>query len=186
MGEDGDEQTAGGFFGFLSRRRALRLALGAGATLLAGAGGLRALRGDAPPVDGLRALGVHEYRTLDALAQIHLPIGGPFEPGAAGLDLARVFDTFLADEHPENIRDLRRALTLLEFGPLLFERRLVTFSNLAPDARLRHWLEWGASESLLRRQVAFAFRKFLSFVFYDTPTIWKHIGYPGPSLRGAP
>jgi hypothetical protein len=162
------------------------LALGAGGVLLTTAGGLALLRGSAPAVAGLRVLSAHEYRTLSALARVHLPTGGAFEQGAEGLDLPRAFDRYLADEHPENIRDLRRAVTLLEFGPVLFEGQAQTFSNLPAAAQEAHFHAWTDSDLLLRRQVAFAFRKFLSFVFYDTPQVWKHIGYSGPSLRGMP
>ncbi len=183
MPDRGDPE---GPFAFLSRRRALKWGLGAGATLLGGVGGLALLRGKAPAVAGLSVLSDHEYRTLSALARVHVPTGGVFEQGAEGLDLARAFDSFLADEHPENIRDLRRALTLLELGPVLFEGTLTTFSNLSAAAQEAHFQAWTVSDLLLRRQVAFAFRKFLSFVFYDTPQVWKHIGYPGPSLRGMP
>ena len=35
----------------------------------------------------------------------------------------------------------------------------------------------------LQRQAATAFRKFLSLVFFDTPEVWPHIGYPGPTVK---
>ena len=175
-----------GPFAFLSRRRYLKLCLGAGGAVLLGASSLAALRGSAPEISGLSVLGAHEYRTLTALARVHLPEGGAFEQGAEGLDLARAFDQFLVDEPAENVQDLRRALTLFEFGPLLFDKRLKTFSNLSVAEQEAHWRSWSESDLLMRRQVAFAFRKFLSFVFYDTPAVWKHIGYGGPSLWGMP
>jgi hypothetical protein len=171
-----------GPFGFLSRRLLLKLGLGGAGALLAGAGGLFALRGGAPPVSGLRVLSDHGYRTLRALARTHLPRSGPFAAGADDFDLARRFDEFLADEPEENIRDLRRALTLVEFGPLLFERRLRTFSNLDPAEQLEHWRAWNTDDPLLRRQVAFAFRKFFNLVFFDQEAVWPHIAYDGPSV----
>ena len=170
-------------FGFLSRRRFLRLGLaGLGIVLLGGTSGLLLLRGKAPHVDGLHVLDDHEYRTLCSLAEVLLPQGPVFPQGALELELPRAFDRFLAEE-PDYLRqDLRQALVLVELGPVLFDRRAVTFSRLPPDQRLAHFQAWGESETLLRRQVALAFRKFMCLVFYDQPPVWPHIGYPGPSL----
>lgn len=172
-----------GSFAFLTRRRLLGLGAAGVAVIAFGGVGLAFLRGSAPAVAGLRLLDAHEYRTLDLLAQTLLPSDGPFPVGAAGMDLARSFDGFLADEPPENVRKLRTALLLLEYGPVLFEKKLVTFSNLSPAERSRHYQAWAESDVLLRRQVALAFRKFFSLVFYDHESVWPHIGYPGPSLQ---
>ena len=170
-------------FGFLSRRRWLKWTLGAGGFLFMGGAGLLSLRGKAPHVSGLRILSDHEHRTLVALASAVLPRGGPFPIGARDVDLAGAFDRFLADEPRYNQRDLQHALFLLEMGPVLFEGRRMTFSHLSETERLAHFERWMRSGSLLRRQVAIAFKKFLNLVFYDTPEVWPHIGYDGPMFR---
>ncbi len=167
-------------FQALSRRRFFRVTLGVGVSVGAATGGLLAMRGGAPDVAGLRVLSAHAYRTLEALATALFPPGGPIPQGAAGMDLARAFDGFLADEPAHHRRDLSRALFWLEYGPVLYERRAKTFSRLRDDERLAHFDSWATSQSLLRRQVALAFRKFLSVVFYDRPEIWPHLGYDGP------
>lgn len=166
-------------FSILSRRRFLRLSLALGGFLIAGGAGLLALRGRAPRAGRLRALTDHEFRTLGQLARALFPDGGAFPFGASDVDLARAFDAFLADEPDWNRRDLGRALFLLELGPVVFEGRLRTFSRLSPEERLAHFERWTEGGEL-RRQVATAFRKFLSLVFYDTPAVWPHIGYDGP------
>jgi hypothetical protein len=143
-------------------------------------GGLVTLRGSATHVDGLRVLTAQEHRTFEALAEALFPAGGAFALGASSVELGRAFDAFLADEDEDRIQDLRSALLLLEFGPLLFEHRLVTFSNMTPDARLAHFESWATSDDLVRRQVALALRKFSSVVFYDTPDVWPDIGYALP------
>ena len=184
-----DETTAGegrlGAFRTLTRRRFFRWSLrGLGGLVgLAGAasGGLLALRGCAPDVPGLRVLSAHQYRTLAHLARTIIPAGGPFPEGADDFDLARAFDGFLESEPEENVDALGDALTLFELGPVLFDGRLKTFSNLPPDDQLTHVEGWMTSERLLRRQVATAFRRFVCLVFYDQPAIWPHIGYGGPS-----
>lgn len=173
----------GAGFSILSRRRFLRLGLAAGSVLLLGGGGLFALLGWPPRVRGLRALSDREHRTLALLARAVLPQGGAFPAGAEDVDLARAFDDFLADEPEWNRTDLRRALVLLELGPILFEARLRTFSRLSSEERLLHFERWSGA-GLLRRQVATAFRRFLALVFYDSPAVWPGIGYDGPLVGG--
>jgi hypothetical protein len=168
-------------FSALSRRRFLTVSLGAGSLLLmGGAGGLLALRGRAPAVEGLRCLTAHEFRTLAALADALFPAGGPFAPGASDTDLARRIDAFLADEPPWNQRDLKRALFLLEYGPVIFDHRLVTFSHLDADARVVHFASWAVCASDARRQASLAFRRLLALLFYDRPEVWPGVGYDGP------
>ncbi|MBE2251318.1 MAG: hypothetical protein IAE78_17385 [Myxococcus sp.] len=166
----------------LPRRRLLKLALGGVGVAAGGLGGLFALRGAAPEVSGLAVLSPHEYRTMAALAEAMFPGGAV---GGESLDLARAFDGYLADEAEWARDEAKQALTLLELGPVIFERRLTTFSNLAPAERIAHFTRWGVSDNGLRRQVAVGFRKFLCLVFYDQPVAWAGIGYDGPMLPEA-
>lgn len=170
-------------FSFLRRRTFLKLGLAGLGALAAGGGGLWALRGSAPAVAGLGVLDAHRFRTLMAVAQAQLPVAGPF-PLGADERIARLFDGYLQGEPPENVSDLKTALLLVEYGPVLFERRATTFSNLPADERERHWRAWSESDLALQRQVSFAFRKFLHVVFFDDPAVWPHLHYPGPSLWG--
>ncbi|MCC6794118.1 MAG: hypothetical protein IT366_03290 [Candidatus Hydrogenedentes bacterium] len=171
-------------FRFLSRRRFLKLGVSFVGIAAGSVGGLLALRGQAPTVSGLSILTAHEYRTLQGIARAHLPRGGAFEMGAGDFDLARSFDRFLLGETAENVRGLKLALALVEYGPLIYERRLKTFSNLSESGRERHWESWVYSGAIVRRQVAAAFRKFLSMTFYDNEAVWKEIGYGGPAFKG--
>ena len=162
-------------FAVLSRRRFLRWTLGAGAAVVAGGAGLAALRGRAPSVAGLQVLGAHEYRTLARLAEALYPLAAADE-----LDMARAFDRVGDVAAADALRDLLRALFLLGPGPVLFERRLSTFSHLTREERVAHFEAWAASDSLLRRQVSVAFRRFLAITYYDRPAAWSRIGYDGP------
>lgn len=173
-------------FSFLRRRTLLKLGVAALAAVGAGAAGLVVLRGSAPSVAGLRILSALEHRTMQQIARAQLPSGGPFAVGADELDIARTFDAFLADEGPENQGDLKTALALVEYGPVLFDGTLQTFSHLDDAAREAHWRSWVESDLLLRRQVATAFRKFVLLVGFDRPEVWPAIGYAGPSLWGMP
>ncbi len=175
-------------FGFsvLSRRRWLKLALGAGVAVAGGAAGLRALRGSASPETAGSVLSAAEFATVAALARAVFPSGGSIPAGADELDLAHAFARFLADEPAWNRSDLKKALLLLDLGPLLFERRFTSFRRLQPDAALDHFERvWAHGPSLLRRQVALAFRKFFAIVYFDSEVVWPAIGYPGPSFQAA-
>jgi hypothetical protein len=173
-----------GLFSFLSRRRFLKVSLVAGGTVLGvGGGGLLALRGRAPKIEGLRVLDAHEYRTLQNLVEVMLPKTDAIPIDSAGMDLPRAFDDFLADEPEDNVKDLQKALVLIEFGPLVFDKKLTTFSRLDAAERTEHWNEWGVSANLLRRQVSIAMRKFFNLVYFDHEDVWPYIGYPGPSLE---
>ncbi|HZY02473.1 MAG TPA: hypothetical protein VFF02_03175 [Anaeromyxobacteraceae bacterium] len=165
-----------------SRRRFLGIALGAGGAVLMGGGALAWLRGRAPPVAGLRCLSDHEYRTLRQLALALFPRQGGFSVGAEDLDLARSFDGFLADEPDWNRGDLKKGLFLLEYGPVVFEGRAVTFSHLPAPEGLAHFERW-VEGGLVRRQLALALRRFLALVFYDRPEVWPYIGYEGPLVQ---
>jgi hypothetical protein len=163
------------------RRTLLKGALGvAGLFLLGGPAGLVALRGCAPGVAGLRCLTANEHRTLSQLATALFPAGGAFALGAAGLDLAGMFDGFLADEPEDRQSDLKMALLIFEYGPVLFDKKLCTFSNLSEADRLAHYEAWQTSDDPVRRQVAVGLRKFLAVVFYDRPEAWGGIGYALP------
>jgi hypothetical protein len=179
-----DESAQEGLFGFLSRRRFLKASLVAGGALLGvGGGGLLILRGRAPDVSALGVLDAHEYRTLRSLVEVMLPNTSAIPIDPTSMDLPRAFDAFLADEPEHNVKDLQKALVLIEFGPLLFDRKLTTFSRLAPTARSKHWEGWAVSDNLLRRKVSIAMRKFFNLVYFDREEVWPHIGYPGPSMN---
>lgn len=192
MTEPSNEEAArDGLFSFLSRRRFLKVGLVAGGAILGvGGGGLLALRGRAPSVDGLKVLDAHEYRTLQSLVEVMLPRTPAIPVDVGPMDLPRAFDGFLANEPEHNVKDLQKALVLIEFGPLAFDKRVTTFSRLDVEERAAHWDDWALCDNLLRRQVSIAMRKFFNLVYFDHEEVWPHIGYPGPSMKrrgaGAP
>jgi hypothetical protein len=182
-------QTGGNasLFGRLSRRQLLLAAAGGTmAAVAGGAGGLAWLRGGAPEVSGLTILSSRAYETLQCIALAHIPPGGAFENSAADRDLPRLFDTFLADEPVRIQRNAKLAILVVEYGPLRYDGRLTSFSNLEPEARIVHWDQWVTSPDPFRQQVSLAFRKFFSLAFYDHPDAWQHIGYHGPSYSPPP
>lgn len=174
-------EPARGRFG-LSRRGALKALFAAGGAAALGGGALYALRGEAPEVPGLLVLSAHGYRTMASLAAACFP---ELEPGGAlrgRLDLARAFDRYLAGESPAAHAEARYALTALEYGPVLFERRASTFSHLPAAAALAHFDGWARSGSAVRRRLAAGLSRFLAMLFYDCPEVWASIGYDGPLI----
>jgi len=179
-----DDVQRDGLFSFLSRRRFLKVSLVAGGAVLGvGGGGLLALRGSAPKVQGLRVLDAHEYRTLQSMVEVMLPKTDVIPIDSGSMDLPRAFDDFLANEPEYNVKDLQKALVLVEFGPLVFDKKITTFSRLEVDERTEHWNGWSVSDNLLRRQVSVAMRKFFNLVYFDREEVWPYIGYPGPSMQ---
>lgn len=165
-------------FSFLGRRRFLRWGLGAGGVVLAGGGtAWLSLFSVAPDAGPLAVLNDREHRTLRNLTTAVL--------GHAALRkrevIANAFDAFLADEPPHVVSDLRTALTYIELGPVLYERRWAIFSDLSQTDRETHLRAWMESDDLTRRMVATAFRKFINLVYYDDPSAWAAIHYPGPA-----
>ncbi len=165
-------------FAVIRRRRFLKWGLGAGAAI-AGGGALSyaSLFGIAPNAGPLRVLSDREHRTLRNLVTT---IAGPLAQRERA-DIADAFDAFLADEPPNIVEDLKGALVWIELGPVLYDRRWASFSQLRQGARERHFRGWMESDDLVRRQVATAFRKFVNIVCYDTPASWPRIRYPGPA-----
>jgi len=171
-------------FEFIARRRFLKWTLGVGGLALGGGGAAYAsLFGLAPYAGPLEVLTDLEHRTVTNL--VTTICGTEAERERRGV--AGAFDAFLADEPANIVSDLKNALTWLELGPVLYDRRWQTFSGLSQSDREAHFLSWMESDELLRRKVATAFRKFVNLVTYDNPDVWRRIAYPGPAtgLRDA-
>ncbi len=166
----------------VTRRRFLVLSGGAAALSLGAVGGVGWLRGTAPEVVGLKVLSAQQYRTMAAIARTHIPRGGAFPPGAEDFDLARMFDGYLADQPTADQREAGLAINLVEFGPVLFDHRAVTFSNLSADEQLTHWSAWGTAQMQTRREIFWSFSRFLGLTFYDQEAVWPHLAYAGPSF----
>ncbi|MCA9604863.1 MAG: hypothetical protein KC619_04690 [Myxococcales bacterium] len=165
-------------FSVIRRRRFLKWGLGAGGALLGGGAlGYLSLFGIAPNAGALRVLNDREHRTLRNLVTT---ICGPMAQRERR-SIADAFDDWLADEPANVIEDLKNALTWLELGPVIYDGRWTSFSDLGHGRRETHFFSWMVSDDLMRRQVATAFRKFVSLVCYDTPASWPRIHYPGPA-----
>ena len=117
-------------------------------------------RGGVPLLEAHTRIVTHDIRAAaDVLRPVYNASAGDdgYVSLAVDPDLARAFDAFLADEPEWNRDDLKKGLLLLEYGPVIFEGRLSTFSQLGAAERLAHFERWGQG-GLLRRQLALASR----------------------------
>ncbi len=170
----------------ISRRGFLVRSAGASA-LLAGGGVLgcdddhygRLLRaGDAPLV-----LAPREFAILRAFGKRILP-GDAENPGADSLAVPTRIDRELSFHRPALQNDVRDALLLVEWWPLL--TRLTRFSALSDteqDAELSAMM----TSRLVWRRAAFQGLKFLIMFFhYTQDASWPVIGYHGPWVARVP
>ena len=111
------------------------------------------------------------------------PASGPIPVDAVQLGLAQAFDNYVADLPAAVRRELKLALTLVEVAPLIWDGHGTTFSRMSDEERAKYWATWPLSDRLEQRQVSLGFRKFVNMLFYDSPEVWEHIGYRGPSLQ---
>ncbi|MBI2373988.1 MAG: hypothetical protein HYV07_08320 [Deltaproteobacteria bacterium] len=127
------------------------------------------------PKPGLSA---RALATSAALAEVALDVPIPIAE-----ELARAFHEFVRDEPKARANEARQALLLLELGPVLFERRLTTFSRLAKSEREKHLVEvWMHGDSELLRRASIGLLRFFQLVYFDRADVWPSIGYPGPAL----
>ena len=167
--------------GFLKRGLAGTLALGGAGLLPAGCA-----KYPAAPA-GLLVLNAKEYAIVNAAAAVYTGT----DPGSEGLDVAGFFDGLLSRQ-PEWIqKQLKQALALFEFGPVLFAFTPKSFTSLDPDARIAYVDGWARSAIAFRRTVHWTLRQICLSAFYLQSGAWKAIHYDGPwigrlAMKGSP
>ncbi len=166
--------------GFLVRSAGLSAAL-----TLGGCAGAREETYAALLPDGERpaVLPLREYAVLRTLANRLVP-GGPDHPGALELGVPARVDRELGF-HPQRLRDdVRDALRLVEWWPLL--TRFARFTTLDPEDRDAELTAMMQSRLAVRRS-AFQGLKFLVLFFhYAQEPAWQGIGYDGPWVPRGP
>ncbi len=166
----------------LSRRVFLRRSVQAAGAFLAlpGLGAACAPDGEGAAPPGLRVLSPEDHALLAVVADTLVPPGGPFEAGAASVELARHVDAWLADEDPELASGLAGALRLVEWGSPLLAGRLGRFSSLDRSGRSACLEALRDSRLGFAREVFGALKQLCLFVFYAQDASWPATGYDGP------
>jgi hypothetical protein len=168
-----------------TRRQFLQVGL-AGAALLAAA---RLLERPAP-MPPLRVLDPSRAAIVGALAPVvlegSLPSGEPGR-GQALREVVAGFDAALA-LLPSAARDeVGQLLSLLAFGParVLLAGVHVPLEEAAPRDIAAFLTRWRTSRFDLARAGYQALTQLLQAAWYDNPSSWPAIGYPGPLALGA-
>jgi hypothetical protein len=161
----------------VSRRK---FAAWAVATLVAGGGGLVALRWGGTSVPGdlgrrLRSLQPWQYVVAEA-------VGGRItHPESA--EVGRFVDGYLSDLPPTDRRDLIRVLTYIEHVAPLLEGRLRRFSQLSAEVQDRVLRGVESSSSDLLRAGFQALKALAFMALYRREESWPSLGYAGPVVR---
>jgi len=166
-----------------SRRRFLKLGLGATALLALAGGGLALLKQPGLQADG--RLGEPARRIMRALSLALFDGMLPAEAGAREARLAshlEQLDRQIAGFPPALRDELSQLLMLLDTAPgRLGLLGLGSGWDSAPPAELLAALQaLGRSGLALRQQVFHALRDLNCLVFFNDPASWALVGYPGP------
>jgi len=168
----------------LSRRSLLRRGVVGGALLAAGGAGFLALRGGASvplPADGLLVFNPAQFAVLDAVAR-RMVRPRPGWPTVDQVGVARAADRIAALVEPSARKELRQLLGLFENGlaGFLFGGRTRPFTRLDGEEQDRVLGEWRDSRISVRRTGFAALRTLVLAGYYQSPSIWPAVGYPGP------
>jgi hypothetical protein len=184
----------------LTRRSLLKRGLLGGALLAAGGAAGLALRSGrlVPlPAQGLRVFSAREYAVLDAVARRMVrPRTG--WPTVDEIGVALAVDRIAARTEASVQKELKQLLGLFENGlaAFLFGGRTRPFTALEGLDQDRVLGEWRDSRLSIRRTGFAALRTLVLAGYYQSPRVWKAVGYPGmpegfwqpdaPEWRGPP
>lgn len=139
--------------------------------------------GSAPPAAPPGKPNPRDRERLGAVVGALAPSGGPFPAGAAETGLAEELWTYFCSLHPRGASGLRLVLAAIEYGPILFEGRLRTFTRLDPAERERSLAGWETSRLAVRRQLVESLKLIAGLHFYGQPEVQRSIGYSQDHLR---
>lgn len=168
----------------LSRRSLIKRGVLGGALLAAGGAGFLALRGGATvplPADGLLVFTAGQFAVLDAVSRRMVrPRKG--WPSVDEVGVARAADRIASRVEPSAQKELRQLLGLFENGlaGFLFGGRTRPFTRLDGAGQDRVLTEWRDSRLAVRRTGYAALRTLVLAGYYQSPSVWPAVGYPGP------
>ena len=166
-------------------RRGFLKAGAASVAALVGAGSAAAwlARGDDAAVIGderPEVLSRRELATLMALAdRVVMPSAGG--PSARDTRTARRIDRELAFSDGRLTADVRAALAVIEYGPVL-DFRLRRFTRLGPEEQDAYLAACASSLWHLRRNAFNGLRFLTLFFYYTDDRTWRGVGYAGPMV----
>src|SRR5262249_37205082 len=131
--------------------------------------------------DGLLVFTPAQFAVLDAVARRMVrPRTG--WPTVDQVGVARAADRIASLVEPSAQKELRQLLGLFANGlaGFLFGGRPGPFTRLDGDEQARVLGEWRDSRIAVRRTGYGALRTLVLAGYYQSPSIWPAVGYPGP------
>jgi hypothetical protein len=124
-----------------------------------------------------------EREILTRIVERMVDTGAPGAPPVRATRTIDTIDALCAGLDPATTAPLPALLRLVEWGPLLFERRFARFSTLdaaGQDAALAGWMRSGLA---LRRMGFYALRNLALLGYWSQDETWPLVGYAGPLIR---
>ncbi len=124
-----------------------------------------------------------ESELLMAIVDRMVYTGDPGAPEPREIGTLATIEATLALLDESLVDELRLALRLVEYWPLLFEWRFRRFRSLSPEAQDRSLEGWRGSRIETRRRVFYALRNLALLGYWSQDETWPLIGYGGPWIR---
>lgn len=160
------------------------LALAGGSTALGTIASLRSVPALAAPARTAEPFfAPPEREILTCVVERMVDTGDPAAPAVRATRTIDTIDALCAGLDPDATAPLPALLRLVEWGPLLFDRRLARFTTLDAEGRDGALQGWMTSGLALRRIGFYALRNMALLGYWSQDETWPLIGYAGPLLR---
>ncbi len=143
----------------------------------------------APAADGVSELGAEsvfdeeESELLMTIVERMVDTGEPAAPAPREFGTLATLQAALASLDASLVDELRLALHLVDYWPLVFEFRFCRFRSLSAEAQDRSLEGWRSSRIETRRRVFYALRNLSLLGYWSQDETWPLIGYLGPWIR---
>ncbi len=143
----------------------------------------------APAADGVSELGAEsvfdeeESELLMTIVERMVDTGEPAAPAPREIGTLATLQAALASLDASLVDELRLALRLVDYWPLVFEFRFSRFRSLPAEARDQSLEGWRTSRIETRRRVFYALRNLSLLGYWSQDETWPLIGYLGPWIR---
>lgn len=147
------------------------------------AGGVGSSAGFATPEQGAHVLDEEDSDRLMSIVERMVWTGEQAAPAPREIGTLAAIEGALATLDDSLVEELRLALRLVEYWPVLMEWRFRRFRTLSPEAQDESLEGWRTSRIELRRRVFYALRNLALLGYWSQDETWSLIGYPGPWIR---
>jgi hypothetical protein len=159
------------------------LALAGAGTALASLASLRAVAASVQSANAAVFFAPGEREVLTQVVERMVDTGEASAPPVRATRTIATIDALCAGLDSSTTAPLPALLRLVEWGPVVFDRRLARFTSLdatAQDASLTGWMTSGLA---LRRMGFYALRNLSLLGYWSQDETWPLVGYTGPLLR---